>query len=224
MNAAPGTNLGPIGWFTVTWSVMMAAMMLPSLAPVAAASAAAAFGRTASRAILFAGGYIFVWTAAGIAAYGAVELGRDAFSAELSWPSGGKWLSASVLLSAAAYELTQQKRAWLARCRRPAADEDRPAGSFGAIPAGVAAGVCCLGCSWALMAALFALGVMSLTWMVLIAALVALEKLAPWPRTGTNVVAAVLAAIAIAVAAIPSDLPGLVVPSRGAIVMMTTTK
>ena len=75
----------------------------------------------------------------------------------------------------------------------------------------------CLGCCWGLMTALFALGVMSLTWMVLVAALVALQKTLPWRRTVTWGVAALLLVLAIAVVAAPHDVPGLVVPgSHGA--------
>jgi predicted metal-binding membrane protein len=63
------------------------------------------------------------------------------------------------------------------------------------------------------MAALFALGVMSLTWMAFVAALIALEKTIPWGRAATWATAAVLLALAIAVVAVPQDVPGLVVPS-----------
>jgi predicted metal-binding membrane protein len=70
----------------------------------------------------------------------------------------------------------------------------------------------CLGCSWALMAALFALGVMSLTWMVLIAGLVALEKLGPWGHAAKRATAGVLAVLAVAILALPHEVPGFVVP------------
>jgi predicted metal-binding membrane protein len=62
------------------------------------------------------------------------------------------------------------------------------------------------------MLALFALGVMSLTWMVLVAALIALQKTLPWRRPITRAVAALLLVLAIAVVAVPQDVPGLVVP------------
>jgi predicted metal-binding membrane protein len=62
------------------------------------------------------------------------------------------------------------------------------------------------------MAALFALGIMSLTWMALVAALIALQKTIPWGRVLTWGTAAVLLALAIAVVAAPHDVPGLVVP------------
>jgi predicted metal-binding membrane protein len=209
MDAAPGTHLGTIGWFTVTWAAMMAAMMLPSLAP-AARVATAAWRHGPGRTVLFASGYLIAWTLAGVAAYAAVALARQ--TAGLAWGSGGRWLSAGVLILAAVYELSPTKRAFLARCRRaPGAPACR--GGYAPIGEGVRAGLCCLGCSWALMAALFALGVMSLTWMALVAVLVTFEKLAPWPRAGVALAAAVLMAIAFGVAAFPRSVPGLVVPA-----------
>ena len=77
---------------------------------------------------------------------------------------------------------------------------------------GVRKGACCVGCSWALMAALFALGVMSLTWMGLIAALVLVEKLGPWSRAARSLSAGVLLALALGFATHPNDVPGLIVP------------
>jgi len=209
MNAAPGTDLGTVGWYAVTWVIMMAAMMLPSLTP-AAVAATAARRDIASGTVLFAGGYLFVWTLAGLAVFGVLAVASH--WAGLAWASGGRWLSVGVLIIASAYELTRIKRSFLTRCRCPlarAASGDR----HGPILEGMSAGVWCLGCSWALMAALFALGVMSLTWMVLVAALVAFEKLAPSPRAGTALAATVLTALAFGVAAFPRHVPGLVVPA-----------
>jgi predicted metal-binding membrane protein len=81
---------------------------------------------------------------------------------------------------------------------------------------GLRIGGWCLGCSWALMAALFALGVMSLTWMGLIAALVALEKVGPWQRAARLAGAGVLVVLAVAVLAVPHEIPGFVVPGSPA--------
>src|SRR5271166_6918782 len=67
MDAGPGTALGSLGWFTGVWATMMAAMMLPSLTPTAAVFAALV-GRELSRDLVFAGGYLLVWTVAGIGA------------------------------------------------------------------------------------------------------------------------------------------------------------
>ena len=214
MDAGPGTDLGALGWFTGVWAVMMAAMMLPSLAPTAAVYAALV-RRTSSRVVLFAGGYLFAWSVAGIAAYWLFELGKSLFGAELAWHSGGRWLAAGVLLLAALYQLTPFKRACLMRCRSPQRflSASRQHSRFAAFAVGLRSGGWCLGCSWALMAALFALGVMSLTWMVLIAGLVAFEKLGPWSRGARLLAAGVLLVLAVAILAVPHELPGFVVPS-----------
>jgi predicted metal-binding membrane protein len=213
MGAAPGTELGSLGWFTGTWAVMMAAMMLPSLAPTLSAYAAVVSRRPApGRWLLFAAGYLLVWTVAGICAYGVFELGRSLLSSELAWQRGGRWASGGVLALAAAYQLTPMKRACLTRCR----------GQLTASPAsravvmGVRSGGWCVGCSWALMVALFALGVMSITWMVVIAALVALEKAGPWRSSAPLVTAGVLALLALGIFVAPHDVPGLVLPGSPA--------
>ncbi len=217
MDAGPGTDLGALGWFTGVWVVMMAAMMLPSLAPTAVASVAQ-MRRERSGVLLFAGGYLLVWSAAGIVAYSLFELGKRLFGNALAWHSGGRWLAAGVLMLAALYQLTPYKRAFLSKCRSPsrvlrAGWRDSPSAAF---VLGLRNGEWCVGCSWALMAALFALGVMSLTWMALIAGLVALEKVGPWGRAANVVSAGVLALLAVAILAVPHDVPGFVVPGTSA--------
>ena len=213
MDAGPGAALGSIGWFTGVWATMMTAMMLPSLAPSAAVFAASV-RREFGRVLLFAGGYLLVWGVAGIGAYGLVELGKGLFGGSLAWHSGGRWLTAGVLALAALYQLTPLKRAFLMRCRSPLRlldsswHDSRPA----ALLVGLRTGGWCLGCSWALMAALFALGVMSLTWMGLIAVLVALEKVGPWRRGARLATAGVLVVLAAALLVVPHEVPGFVVP------------
>ena len=213
MDSGPGTDLGALGWFTGVWAVMMAAMMLPSLAPTAAVYAALV-RREPSRVLLFAGGYLLVWSAAGVVAYGLFELGKSLFASALEWQGGGRWLAAAVLLLAALYQLTPFKHAFLTRCRSPLRylraswREDR----LGAFAMGLRSGGWCLGCSWALMAALFALGVMSLTWMALIAGLVALEKVGPWGRAAKVASAGVLVVLAVTILTVPHDVPGFAVP------------
>lgn len=213
MDAGPGTDLGALGWFTSVWAVMMAAMMLPSLAPTAAVYSVLA-RREPSRVFLFAAGYLVVWSAAGVAAYGLFELGDSLFANALAWNGGGRWLAAGVLVLAALYQLTPFKRAFLLRCRSPLLflratwREGRP----GAFVMGLRNGGWCLGCSWALMAALFALGVMSLAWMALIAGLVALEKVGPWGRAAKVATAGVLVVLAVAILTVPANVPGFVIP------------
>jgi predicted metal-binding membrane protein len=217
MDAGPGTALGSVGWFAGVWVTMMAAMMLPSLAP-AAAGFAAIVRRELSRVLLFAGGYLLVWSLAGLGAYGLFELGKSLLAGSLAWHNGGRWLAAGVLVLAALYQLTPLKRAFLLRCRTPLRflDASRPNTRSTALAMGLRNGGWCLGCTWALMAALFALGVMSLTWMAAIAVLVALEKVGPW-RSGARLAsAAVLVVLATAILAAPHEVPGFVVPGSPA--------
>jgi predicted metal-binding membrane protein len=221
MDAGPGTDLGGLGWFVGVWVVMMAAMMFPSILPVIlmysrvrtgkreGGAAAVSVGTT-----LFAGGYLVSWAAAGLFGYALFEALRSLEIGFLAWDEGGRFVAAGVLLGAALYELTPLKDTCLSECRAPFTfmrHSWRP-GSVGAVRMGIAHGVWCVGCCWALMAALFALGVMSIGWMALIAAFIATEKMLPWKAVATRGVMAVLLALAIAVAVLPEDVPGLTLP------------
>jgi predicted metal-binding membrane protein len=221
MDAGPGSALGGLGWFVGAWAVMMAAMMLPSLAPTAAVYTHLSRRREPSRPLLFAGGYLLLWSAVGVAAYGLFELVKSLLGADLAWQGGGRWLAASTLALAAAYELSPVKHACLRRCRSPLrflSDSWRD-GRAGAVAMGVRTGGWCLGCSWLLMVALFALGVMSLTWMALVAAVIGVEKIGPWRRPVTLATAAVLLALAAALLIAPHEVPGLVVPGGSSAAM-----
>jgi predicted metal-binding membrane protein len=214
MDAGPGTDLGTLGWFLGVWMVMMAAMMFPSLAPTTALYARMTRRRGWSRPLLFTGAYLLVWGTAGLLAYAVYRLGRASFGGDLTWGAGGRWVAGGVLAVAAIYELTPLKNICLGKCRSPLGFllgtwRD---GKRGALEMGSRHAAWCLGCCWALMAGLFALGVMSLTWMALVAALIALEKTVPWRRLATWATAGVLIALAVAVVATPGDVPGLVVP------------
>ncbi|MEK6229221.1 MAG: DUF2182 domain-containing protein [Actinomycetota bacterium] len=214
MDAGPGTDLGTHGWFLGVWVVMMAAMMFPSVAPTVALYARMTRRRGLSRSLMFTSGYLLVWSAAGVVAYGLFHLGSSLFGGELGWGAGGRWFAGGVLAVAALYELTPLKDVCLAKCRSPLGFllgtwRD---GRRGALEMGARHGAWCVGCCWALMAALFALGVMSLAWTALVAALIALEKTLPWGRAVTWGTAAVLLVLAVALVAAPHTLPGRVVP------------
>ena len=88
-------------------------------------------------------------------------------------------------------------------------------GRAGAVELGVRHGAWCLGCCWALMAALFAVGLMSLGWMALVAAFIAAEKLLPWPTGARLAVAVLLLALGLGVAFFPADVPGFAEPEAG---------
>jgi predicted metal-binding membrane protein len=217
MNAGPGADLGALGWFVGVWVVMMAAMMFPSVSPTVALYAQMTRRRGLSRPLLFAGGYLLVWGLAGVAAYGLFHLGRSLFGADLSWHAGGRWFAGGVLAVAALYELTPLKEVCLDKCRSPLGFlvgtwRDGPRG---AVEMGARHGAWCAGCCWTLMAALFALGVMSLVWMALVAAMITLEKTLPWRRVVTWGTAAVLVTLAVFLVAAPHEVPGLVVPGGG---------
>ena len=119
---------------------------------------------------------------------------------------------------AGAYELTPLKSSCLGRCRSPLADLRGAAGDgpVDAIRTGARIGGVCLGCCAGLMAALFALGVMSLTWMVVVAALIAVQKLAPWRQAAVMATVAVVLALGVALLVSPAAVPGLTVPGHGA--------
>jgi predicted metal-binding membrane protein len=226
MGAGPGTGLGGLGWFTTSWVVMMAAMMLPSFAPTIAAYVSSAGRRWSGRPLLFTAGYLLAWTAAGVCAYAVFELGHSLLAGDLAWHSGGRWLSAGLLAAAAAYEFMPLKRACLGRCRGELArpHDEAPRAGAATLLLGVRSGGWCIGCSVALMAALFALGVMSLSWMAMVAGLVALQKVGPWPLAARLTTAVVLALLAAAVLLAPHDVPGLVVPGSGGMHAMPAMK
>jgi predicted metal-binding membrane protein len=219
MDMGPGTELGGLGWFVGVWATMMAAMMLPSLVPMGAAYARADTGRDSAEGrpfvatVVFAAGYLLPWVAAGLAAYALIEGVRSLDPGFLAWENAGPYVAGGVIAGAALYELTPLKATCLRHCRDPRLlfERGRP-GRLGALRAGIEHGGFCVGCCWALMAALFALGVMSIGWMVLIAAIIAIEKLLPWISLASLGVFIVLAVLATSVAFASDHVPGLTIP------------
>jgi predicted metal-binding membrane protein len=223
MDAGPGTDPGALGFYVTTWVVMMAAMMFPSIAPMVLMYAALQRGRRArgmtadwAATPCFVAGYLLLWGAAGFAFYATLRLGRELDGGFFAWDRAGRWTAVGVLAAAAIYEFTPWKFACLRRCRGPLGflvTEWRD-GRAGALRMGVVHGAWCLGCCWVLMAGLFALGAMSVAWMIVIALLIALEKVLPWRVGATTAVAVTLAVLALGVAAAPGSVPGLTIPSH----------
>jgi predicted metal-binding membrane protein len=213
MDMGPGTDLGAFGWFAGVWATMMAAMMLPSLWPMAVTYSRGAGGgvRPVAGTVLFAIGYLLVWLAAGLLAYALIEGVRSLDLGLLAWERAGQYVAGGVIAGAALYELTPVKARCLRHCRDSRLLRQRP-GPVGALEMGVEQGGFCVGCSGALMAALFALGVMSIGWMILIAVLIALEKLLPWEVIPIGVTAALLVVLGVAVVFFPDEVPGLTIP------------
>jgi predicted metal-binding membrane protein len=220
MDAGPGTDLGGLGWFAGIWVTMMAAMMLPSLAPIAFGYARIeerrrGRGRTvlAGATAVFVAGYLLAWATAGLVGYMIVEGVRELDPGFLAWDELGPYVAGAVILGAALYQLSSLKDGCLSQCRSPAMllQHSRP-GPLGALRTGFEHGGFCIGCCWALMAALVAVGVMNVAWMAVIAALIAAEKLLPWRAIANRGIAGLLVVLAVAIAFVPADVPALTVP------------
>jgi predicted metal-binding membrane protein len=214
MDDGPWTSLGSFWWFLGTWVVMMAAMMFPSVAPTVGLYARMTRQRSRVQPSVFAAGYLVAWGAVGALAFGVAVAGRAVIGDVLAWDRAGRWVAGVTLLAAAVYELTPLKDVCLGKCRSPlgfllGAWRDGPRG---ALRMGAAHGAWCVGCCWALMASLFALGVMSIAWMALVAGLIAAEKLLPWRAVATVGTAAILGVLGVLLLAAPDAIPGLTVP------------
>jgi predicted metal-binding membrane protein len=218
MDTGPWTSLGSLGWFIGAWVVMMAAMMFPSVAPTVALFARVTKEKSPLRPWLFAGGYLLTWTAAGVLAYAIGATITKILGDALAWPNAGRGLAGATLIVAAVYEVTPLKDVCLGRCRSPlgALIGSWRDGGAGAVWMGAKNGAWCVGCCWALMASLFALGVMSVAWMVFIAGIVAVEKVVPGRhRIVSYATSAILLIIGILVLAAPETLPALTIPAGG---------
>jgi predicted metal-binding membrane protein len=180
------------------WAVMMVAMMLPTAAPMILMYAKIARGREGgpiSRAWMFAGGYLAVWTLFSAAATAAQAMLQHATILSDGLTTS-RVAGAVILVLAGGYQLTPLKQACLGYCQSPVAFfmtnwRDGPVGAF---RMGLMHGSFCLGCCWMLMLLLFAAGVMNLVWVAAIAAFVLIEKLTPYPRAIANVSGAALIA------------------------------
>jgi predicted metal-binding membrane protein len=221
MDAGPGTDPGTFGFFVGVWVVMMAAMMFPSIAPMVLMHVRIQEGKrergqgaVAGATALFVCGYLLAWLAAGLIGYGIYELGRALTGDLFSWDNGGPYLAGAIVCMAAIYQLTPLKDVCLRHCRSPFAFlmQHWQAGRLGSLRMGLAHGGWCVGCCWALMATLFALGVMSVGWMAFIAALIAIEKLLPWKELANRGIAVLLLVLGLMLAFAPASVPGLTIP------------
>ena len=214
MDGGPWTDLGTFAWFLGVWIVMMAAMMLPSVAPTVALYSRMTRSRSPIAPLLFTSGYLVAWGSVGALAFGLAVAGGKISGDVLAWDRGGRWVAGATLLVAAVYELTPLKDVCLAKCRSPlgfllGSWRD---GELGALQMGMRHGAWCIGCCWALMASLFALGVMSIVWMAIVAGLIAFEKLIPSRRAATYGTTGVLLVLGVLLIAAPDTIPALTMP------------
>jgi len=196
------------------WWIMMIGMMVPSAAPMILLFARVQRRKLAQEApgrriALFVLGYLLVWLGFSIAAT-VLQWGLGTW-ALLSpmMESTSPALSAGILLLAAIYQLTPLKRACLDHCRNPVEFLSRHwhPGDKGALTLGLHHGAYCVGCCWVLMVLLFAVGVMNLLWVAVIAVFVLLEKILPDGRWISRAGALVLLVFAVVLAAQSSMMP-----------------
>jgi predicted metal-binding membrane protein len=180
MDMGAATALGSFVTFVGLWVPMMAAMMLPGAVP--AVLRVAHGGTRVGRAAIFLGSYLAVWSLVGVMLYAVYR------------PHGTS-VAGGVVLAAGVYELTPVKRHWRRRCRE-------------SVDSGFGFGADCVGSSVGLMAMMAALGVMSVTWMAMITAVVVGQKLVG-PRAMIDVPLAVaIIAFGVVILADPSLVPG----------------
>ena len=183
MDMGTATQLGSFRAFIAVWVAMMAAMMLPGAVPAVLRRA----GSNGMRAVpLFVGSYLAVWAVAGVVVYAAYR-------------PHGTLAAGAVVIAAAVYEVTPLKRHCRRRCRET-------------VGSGFQFGRYCAGSSAGLMAMLVALGAMSITWMVVIAALVVAQKLLPATTAIDLAVALAIAGLGAVIVITPSLVPGLSPP------------
>jgi len=184
MDMGVATRLGSFAFFVALWVSMMAAMMLPGAAP-AVLRRAHASGRVRAGP-LFVGSYLAVWTLVGVAVYALYR-------------PHGSFVAGAVAIAAGVYEFTPLKRHFRRRCRE-------------SVRSGFEFGLCCVGPSIGLMLTLVALGVMSVTWMIVIAVLVLAQKLLPAKAAIDLPLALAIVGLGILIVIAPSSVPGLTPP------------
>lgn len=214
MGVGPGTMGTALPLFLLLWVTMMAAMMLPSMAPVAVTwvrgigRQASGWTRTA-RTTEFVGGYLVVWTAFGLLAYAALALTGGLVE---DHPAAGRWIGAAAFLLAGLHQLGPLKSVCLRHCRDPMGHLVRYAGfrrPARDLRVGLHHGAYCVGCCLGLMVVLVPLGVMNVAAMAGLAVVIFIEKL--WSRGPLLARAMGIVFLVLAVLALSQDwlLPGL---------------
>lgn len=176
MGSMPGTMGLSIGSFTGMWVLMMAAMMLPSIVPFAALYTRTFQENRGSRLAALAGGYLIIWTLPALPIY---VLAWGVERAAVTHPAVSTALTMMTLTACGLYQLTSLKDRCLAHCRSPLGDAFKYAaydGRLRDLRVGISHGLYCLGCCWALMALLLSFGLMNVQAMVVLTAVVLVEK------------------------------------------------
>lgn len=194
--------------FLITWTAMMAAMMLPSVAPVASLYSRSISERRPLRLALFTSGYLVIWVSAGVLAF---ALGAFVGGLAESDPSFGTAAGAGAYLVCGLYQLSPLKSRCLQHCRSPLSlvlKYGSYQGSLRDFRVGLHHGGYCLGCCWSLMVVLLAVGAMSIVPMIVLASIVIAEKLSTKGEDFSRLVGFASLALAVATIWIPDLAPG----------------
>ncbi len=214
MGNGPGTMGLALLPFLGLWVVMMAAMMLPSVAPVAVLWTRLIGGGPAgpvraARMGMFLSGYLLAWAAIGVAAFAALAGAGRLLTAS---PTAARWLGVGIFIVAGVYQLTPWKDWCLRRCRSPVGALMYYIGFKGRsrdVRVGLHHGTTCAGCCWGLMIVLVAVGVMNVAVMAALAVVIFAEKLWRYGKPFALAVGVVLVAVGILAIWFPWLLPGL---------------
>lgn len=184
------------------WSVMMAAMMIPSATPIAVLFGSMERDRggpAAERVAAFACGYALTWVAFSAGAAIAQAALREASFISPMLGSADRVFSATLLIAAGIYQWTPLKRACLRRCRTPLGFllTQWREGRRGAVAMGLRHGLFCVGCCWLLMAILFVAGVMNLLWVAALTTVVIAEKMLPHGELVARLLGVILVALGV---------------------------
>jgi predicted metal-binding membrane protein len=206
----PSNLMDVSGWatslplFVAMWVVMMVAMMFPAVSPVVLLFDRwrRSRQRSAATSFAFVAGYLIIWGVVGVFAFTAIV----ALDLQIDNSSTAMRVGGAVLVGAGIYQLTPLKTVCLTQCRSPLSlimqhGQLLGEGVRGPLQVGLMHGGWCIGCCWALMAVLIALGVMHLGWMAAVAAVILAEKLLPAGRAVSYGIGGVLLAAGAVVAA-----------------------
>jgi predicted metal-binding membrane protein len=202
MSMGPTMGLSAVA-FLGAWTLMMAAMMLPLVAPVAALYVRIFEPPARIRLAEFTLGYLLVWAAIGVPAFG-VAVAVQAMS--MSAPGALRWVVVGVLLAVAVYQITPLKQLCLKHCRSPLPQLQCATylGRLRDMRVGAHHGLYCACCCWSLFLLLVAVGTMNLAAMLILTAVIAGEKLLPHGIAMSRAVAALAVALALAFAISPA--------------------
>jgi predicted metal-binding membrane protein len=195
--------------FVLVWTLMMAAMMLPSVTPLASLYARTVQSNRMARIAALVAGYLAVWALAGVPAFGLAWLAGWMTGKH---PGAAHVLAVAVFAACGVYQLSRLKDRCLAHCRSPIAlllHYGSYRGRTRDLRTGAHHGAYCLGCCGALMVILVAVGVMNVAAMVGLAAVVLVEKTWRWGVVAGRVFGVAALGLAVAIIWLPWLAPGL---------------